>query len=189
MFLSKTDSQLFFKIWLDLVYYVNFRHKVVPVNPKPGFEDEIPVEPQDLFKIRNALWEHPQWIDYYLLSDDKPTMSQEEHEILAGWRAHFVKGDFFLIAGLNKYAAVVSDEKRPRLFGVTGLTAPLVNVYKKPLPLKARLVLLPFKGQIIYDSITELYETSFGFFKRFSLYRKYLRLRKTSGFIEKLTGQ
>ncbi|MDR2387965.1 MAG: hypothetical protein LBE80_10340 [Deltaproteobacteria bacterium] len=138
-------------------------------------------------KIHEALWAHPHWIDDYLLSDDCLIEDQEEFDIITGWRDHFLKRHFFVLKQLGRYAAVMSVEKPPRLFGVTGLSQSLEKAAPCPLPFLAALVLLPFKDKIVYDGFCEAYPDQIDPESLDLLNQDYERLKKSQGFIVKLT--
>ncbi|MDR2387966.1 MAG: DUF6398 domain-containing protein [Deltaproteobacteria bacterium] len=186
MFLPNEERLLYFKIWYDLLWWVNEKHELIPIFPKPVVGQQWPVAITDVLKIREALWNNPHWIDQYLQADHDPAKSQEEIDILTGWRQHFVKDDFFVVKQLAKYAAVIEGESPGRLFGVTGLSDSLEDMIPFSLPFMVKMVLLPFKDKIIYDGLFEVLPVSFGRGIRSSLNKQYQSLKKTSGLIEGL---
>jgi hypothetical protein len=79
------------------------------------------------------------------------------------------------------------------LYGVLGLTDGLDEIIDPDfLPVAVKAVLLPFKGQIIYDGLFNTYSVSFGSGIRGDLNQTYQRVKQTEGITEgwvELEGQ
>lgn len=148
----------------------------------------MPVPLEEYVKIRNALWDNPQWIDQYLKADDNFVKNQEERATLESWRHHFIADTFFVVKQLAKYSVLISGQSPARLFGVTGLSSSLKDRIFTPIPFTTKMVLLPFKDKIIFDGFFEASPIHFGPGIRSSLNRQYKTLKQTTGILERLSN-
>jgi hypothetical protein len=109
-------------------------------------------------KVRDYLFEHIEIIDDFI-EDNAHLFERNEIDILLSWK-HFVSGDFVLERLLNKYAVFISGEK---VYAVLALQDSFREILGgNAVPAYVTTILLPFKGQIIYDGILEPYRISFG---------------------------
>src|SRR6266496_4358973 len=59
--------------------------------------------------------------------------------------------------------AMLSDQsEHARVYGILGLVSPIEDVIRGPLPILARMTLLPFEGRITYDGLMAPYNVYFG---------------------------
>jgi len=75
---------------------------------------------------------------------------------------YFVRGDFFIERDLKNHTVFLDDETPPKAYGVLGLSNEIVDMIPYPLPTLVSAVLLPWKGQIIWDGLISIYNISFG---------------------------
>lgn len=80
MTLSEKDGQLFYKLWLPLLDYVNEKCKVNK-NVK-DMANAKSLEPQEVKEIANVLWDDVSIIDQYLI-DRRADMPDEYKEIIS----------------------------------------------------------------------------------------------------------
>src|SRR5690606_15787092 len=73
-----------------------------------------------------------------------------------------------------------------QVYGVVALTTPLVVLIQQPLPVMVKTVLLPFKGQIVYDGLLNIQGVSFGRGVKASLNDSYRQAKKESRVITTL---
>jgi len=111
--------------------------------------------------------------------------SSHELEIVAGWR-HLVKGTFYLFRYLKKHAIFLDDATPPRAYGVLALTDTFEELLGPVLPIRLEAVLLPFKGQIIYDGFVVPYRIYFGRGVREELNEDYREAKDRFGIITSL---
>ena len=158
MKLAQEDSELFFKLHSALLVYANQQLKVVDgVKTLKGFMNSG-IERQ--VKIRNALHDNMALIDSFVKANPF-NFSSHELEIVSGWR-HLVKGTFYLFRYLKKHAIFLDDATPPRAYGVLALTDTFEELLGPVLPIRLEAVLLPFKGEIIYDGFVVPYRIYFG---------------------------
>jgi hypothetical protein len=160
MKLSPEDVTLFYKLMWPLQSYVNQKQNILPnvdsveVYAKDyNFEAKLPV--------RNALYEKAELIDAFI--DENPArLNDEELAMVWNWK-NFVAGDFYIERYL-KQGAVLIGGKPSQVYLVLGLMDSLeamFQYYQRP-PILVKTVLLPFKGQIIYDGLFQTYSVFFG---------------------------
>ena len=148
--LSSSELRLFYDIWYGLLTFVNKRKRVLPGVFRlvyPRLPDE-----RDLYKVRQVLWENPELIDDYIKEE---VLSKEEVEILSSWRKYHLEGLKTIVDYKENYALVLGTEADGEdvIYGVKGLSNSLANTLTQQLPITVSMVLLPFKGKIIYDGI------------------------------------
>ena len=83
MTLSEKDGQLFYKLWLPLLDYVNEKCKVNK-NVK-DMANAKSLDPQVVKEIANVLWDDVSIIDQYLI-DQRADMPDEHKEIISSWK-------------------------------------------------------------------------------------------------------
>jgi hypothetical protein len=156
--LAKRDVELFFKLHLALLFYANQQLRIVGGVPTLEKFMELPLERK--LKVRNALHDHIAVIDSFI-AENPFNFSLGELEIVAGWK-NLVKGTFWLLRYLKRYAIFLDDKKPPKAYGVVALTDTFEEILGPGLPIMLKAVLLPFKGQIAYDGFMVPYSVIFG---------------------------
>lgn len=156
--LAKEDAELFCKLHLALLFYANQRLRMV--GGVPTFERfmELPLEGK--LKVRNALYDHMALIDSFV-AENPFNFSPVELEMVAGWK-NLVKGTFYLLRYLKRYAVFLDVKDPPKAYGVVALTNTFEEILGSGLPILLKAVLLPFKGQIVYDGFLVPYSIIFG---------------------------
>lgn len=190
MNLTQSEISLFYKLWYDLVWGINEKHKVIPHFKKPVYGARIAVSMEEFMKIRNAMWENPEWIDKFLSDNDNGEFTEQERGVIADWRKHFVRGKFLIMKHLAKYSVLMTFGDTPALlYGVCGISDPIKDAIPYPVPFPAELVLLPFKEKIIYDSLATTYNVTFGSGMRASAKEWYDEAKNKYGIIEVLNDE
>jgi hypothetical protein len=160
MNLPPEDGRLFYKLYSALMSFADERLHVLdePVADAEAYE-ALPPEPRA--KVRNALYGKPELIDQFV-RENPANLTAEELDIVSSWRQAVV-GKFYVFRHLKKYTVFLSSGGSPnKAYGVLGLVDPLEEVVGPRLPVLTEAVLLPFKGQIIYDGLLSFYGISFG---------------------------
>ena len=186
MVLNEQDRALFFKLYFDLLYCVNKKHKIV--KKFCGGRYPKSVSPNEAMKIRDKLFGNPVWINEYILAYGIE-FTEEEKNILYSWRDHFVIGDFFVMRNLKKYTVFMSSKsgKEAKLYGVIGLNHPIADIFHNSnLPVMVNALILPFKDVIIYDGMMTSNRISFGSNIRGSFNDEYRESKEKFGIIENL---
>ncbi|HSM82921.1 MAG TPA: hypothetical protein VLS96_14620 [Nodosilinea sp.] len=181
MKLSDANAELFYELMWNLQIYVNQQLKLVPhIDDLQGYEDR-PMEEKIL--VREALYEHPELIDRFIAENPRH-FSPDQLDILKSWK-NFVSGSFYLERYLKQHAIFISDQDV--VYAVLGLRDRFDNIiHKSNLPLLVKAVLLPFKGQIIYDGLLQGANVFFGGGIKGSLKQVYLAAKSRGQILESL---
>ncbi len=181
------EGKLFYKLFAALLGYVNQKLGVLLVQfSEPSEYMSLP--PQTRGEVRDALYIHRELIDQFV-AENPVGLSPEELEIVASWKDALV-GRFYILRYLKKYTIFLSATDKPyKAYGVLGLADPIDEVVGPGLPVLANVVLLPFKGQIIYDGLIAPYSITFGGGVRRNLNEDYNRAKEEFGIITSLGDQ
>lgn len=182
MQLPKSDADLFFKLMWSLQHFVNQQLAIQPQADSLTTYQALPGK--DKMAVRNALYDHIELIDTYLAQNPQ-NFSAEELAIIENWK-QFERGDFFIERLLKRYAIFIKDDD---VYGVLGLYDALEDMFPKNiLPYYAKAVLLPFKGQIVYDGLLQGYSIFFGGGVKGNLKEVYMAAKQNNRIIESLAG-
>ncbi|WP_017297136.1 hypothetical protein [Nodosilinea nodulosa] len=179
MKLSEADAALFFELMWSLQIYVNQRLKLVPHIEEPAVFETRPTE--EKMAVRDALYQHPELIDCFV--EENPSgFRTDQLKIIASWK-NFIDGTFYIERFLKKYAVFISD--KDVVYGVLGLWDSFDEmIHRSNLPLLVKAVLLPFKGQIVYDGLLQGTNIYFGGGIKSELKQLYLLAKNAGRIIE-----
>ncbi|AMB99479.1 hypothetical protein AWM75_05480 [Aerococcus urinaehominis] len=148
--LPESDIYLFYAMWLKLIAWINDHHHIVDASrqqilTKVGQDRHV-------YQIRQFMWAHPELILDYLASGE--VQDQENRDILQSWYDHHLPGHFYLGRYSERAALFMGRDHQgqDRIFAVRN-NGDNLGGFVGPAPLLVGTVLLPFKGEIIYDSI------------------------------------
>ena len=183
MNLSKDDADLFFRLMWEVQFYVNRRLEILPgVGSVEAYQK---LSSQDKIKVRDALYKHIDLLDDFI-AQDPAGLSADELQIVSHWK-RFVAGEFFIVRYLKRHAVFISSGKSSKVYSVLGLYDSLdVVLSGRPLPVLAQAVLLPFKGQIIYEGLLMSRNIMFGGGIRGELNETYQTAKQNGEIIESL---
>jgi hypothetical protein len=149
MKLAGEDVELFYTLHRALLVFLNQREGVI--QGVRTVEDFLELSIESKNELRAALYEHPETIDAFI-AENPYRFSADDLAIVRGWK-HFLKGEFYLFQYLKKYAIFLDGGTPPKAYGVVALTSEFQEVLGSEYPIYLQAVLLPFKGQIIYDGV------------------------------------
>jgi hypothetical protein len=168
-----------------LQFYVNQKLKIIPnIASVEAYADDYDFEAK--LPVRNALYEKAELIDAFV-GENPAQLSDDELAIVWGWK-NFVAGDFYIERFLKQGAITINTGKPPQVYLVLGLTNSLEDMFKyyqRP-PILIKTVLLPFKGQIIYDGLFQTYSIFFGGGIRANLKEIYMAAKQNQRIITSL---
>ena len=183
MVLRQEERKCFFSNWLGLLAYVNDKHKIVKDFGKP--KSAVGLKLESIIGIKNKLWQNIEIIDEYI--DSIRDLSKNDIRIIKSWKKG-ISGSFIILKHLKKYT-VFFYEKESVLYGVHGITSPISEMIPlRNLPVMTNTTLLPYKDIIIYDSIFQSYNVSFGPSIRREYNYKYRKIKDEKGIIDSLEG-
>ncbi len=183
MQLPPEQTARFYRIWLALLHYVNERQDLIPAFP--ASEERNGLLPlSDELQLRNALWADDGLRERFI-SANPAGLSSADLAVVASWRYRRA-GSFYIVRALKKYTVFLSEDLPPRAYGVLGLSTPIEELVRGPLPVLAQTVLLPFEGRIIYDGLLQWYAVVFGPGVRSRLNTQYRNAQEREGVITTL---
>ena len=138
----------------------------------------------DELQLRNALWADDTLRERFI-SANPAGLSSADLAVVASWR-YRLAGSFYIIRTLKKYTVFLSEDTPPRAYGVLGLSSPIEELARGPLPVLAQTVLLPFEDKIIYDGLLQWYAVVFGPGIRARLNTEYRNAQEREGIITTL---
>ena len=186
MFLNEEDRTIFFKLYFDLLLFVNKKHKIVSGFRKGRYPKSV--DTSEAFQIREELFDNPNWINDYL-NEYYAEFSEEERKILISWHDYYIKSEFFIVRNLKKYTVFMKpdDENKSKLYGVIGINHPISDLFESSyLPIYVKALIIPFKDMIIYDGIISSHNIRFGSGFKNSLNDEYRASKEQFGIITSL---
>lgn len=156
MTLPPVDGKLFFELMWRLQYYVNQKrgfHKNIH-----SMEEYASLDTEKKLNARNELWKDPDLLSAYV-RENPDHLPAEEIQIIERW-TRFIKGSFFLFRHLKKGSIFMKDDIVYSVHGIQDALDEVIPSYALPQMVEA--VLLPFKGQIVYDGLLMGYRVHFG---------------------------
>lgn len=179
--LSRENAELFFKLMWRLHFYVNHQCMILP--NVQSIEDYATQPETNKIKVREVLWTRLDLIDTYI-QGNPDGLPAEELAIIAGWKRVIV-GSFQIFRHLKKYTVFIGEQSQ--VYGVLGLSVSMEEIfYARPLPILVQAVLLPFRGQIVYDSFLQSYNVFFGSGIRGQLKEAYMAAQQNGRIITTL---
>jgi hypothetical protein len=168
---------------LALLRYVNEQLHLVPAFPVSEERGEL-LPLSDELHLRNALWADDTLHERFI-SVNPAGLSSADLAVVTSWR-YRLAGFFYIVRTLKKYTFFLSEDAPPRAYGVLGLSSPLEELARGPLPVMAQTVLLPFEDKIIYDGLLQWYAVVFGPGIRTRLNTEYRNAQEREGIITTL---
>ena len=157
MRLSNEDVALFYKLYFSLLLFANARLRVVA-----GIDTEAQLANtsiDDRLALREALFGNSELIAEFV-AENPAQLSRDELDIVANW-SNFLRGRFYLFRQLKKHAIFLTLQDDMKAYGVLAI-ADLFDQMAPFMPIVVHTVLLPFKGQIIYDGLMTSESIYFG---------------------------
>ena len=106
MTLSQEDGQLFYRLWLPLLDYVNERYHVC--KDLKDMATAKGLDPAEVKKVANQLWENVDVIDSYLAK--RPDLPEDHREVIKGWKRR-IQGQYIMERHLKKGTIFISMDE------------------------------------------------------------------------------
>ena len=183
MHLDPDGLRSFYKLYPALSCFVNQRLGIIG----PGFtvpEQFGGMPPDQRIKLRDGLVTNKNLIDAFV-SENPFKLSDDELEIVRSWK-DLVAGEFYVYRILKKYTVFLATEEPVVAYGVLSLRDSFEDLIGPRLPHLCKTVLLPFKGQIVYDGMLAGYNITFGSGIRRRLKESYDEAKERQGIITSL---
>jgi len=179
-FLDLENRKLFFENWLRLLSFVNDKYDIIEGFNHPT--DPVGLNLDDVFKIREKLWDDVSIIDEYLQSEK---LDSESFEIVSSWKK-FIHKTFVIIRQLKKHCIFLDDDE-DIVYGVKGISNP-IGEHIPRYPFICEVFLIPFKDKIVYDTFVNapyMNVSIVGNMKK-GVNDKYIQIKKEKGITTRL---
>ncbi len=179
MKLSPSDVELFMHLTVQLHWYAQQQGKVLSkINTLADYTD---ASLREKAAVRDYLFDHIELIASFIQANPAK-LSSDELAIVSSWKT-FVRGNFIIERLLKKHAIFIDTSER--VYGVVGLQQEFSDIIdKRSLPTYVNALLLPFKGQIVYDGLLGFANLSFGSGMRSGFKETYLIAKDNDAIIE-----
>ena len=181
MLISPEEAKLFFALYPSVIGFAAGRFGGIEGIRDVGTFKSAPNEAKT--EARNHLLSNIQIIKDYI-EENPDGFRERELGYMSDWYL-FKQGDFFVARNLKKYTVFLPANDSTRAYGVLGLTDEIMDILPPTLPLFINAVLLPWKGQIIWDGLFSIYNISFGGGIKRSIQGAYIQA-KAAGIITSL---
>ena len=182
MTLSQNDGQLFYKLWLPLLDFVNSKFKV---NKVKKMATATSLDLKKVIEVANVLWNNVSIIDDYIKSNKGKPLDEREKSILSNWKK-CVPGRYMIERHLKKGTIFISMENE-QVYLVSGIISGIDEMFfGAPLPLMIEATLIPFENVIITDGLIMPYNVFMGPGIKRSFKEKYLEAKNSGEIITTL---
>lgn len=179
--LTEEDGQLYYKLWLPLLDYVNEKYKVC--KDLKEMAEAKRLDPNAVKAVANKMYENISVIDEYLSRHRE--LPAEHKAIIAGWKKR-ISGTFVIERHLKRGSIMVSAENG-KVYQVVGIISSLEEMFcYAPMPLMIEATLLPFKDVIITDGLIMPYNIMIGSNMKRTLKDEYMAAKKSGRIIKSL---
>ena len=157
MTLSQEDGQLYYKLWLPLLDFVN---KEYLINSKlKSIATAKSLNPAEVKEVANKLWSDVTIIDEYLKENED--LPEEHKEIVRSWKRR-IQGKFLMERHLKKGTIFISMENE-EVYQVSGIISSWEELFfGAPMPLMMEATFIPFRDVIISDGLVLPYNILIG---------------------------
>ena len=157
MTLSQEDGQLYYRLWLPLLDYVNGKYQVS--RQLKNIATAKVLDPEEVKKVANTLWSDETIIDEYL--KEREELPEEHKDIIRSWKRR-IQGEFLMERHLKKGTIFISLENE-EVYQVSGIISSWEEMfYGAPMPLIVEATFMPFRDVIISDGLVIPYNIIVG---------------------------
>ena len=157
MTLSQEDGQLFYKLWLPLLDFVNRKYRINSKMKSVATAKSLNLA--DVKEVANKLWSDVAIIDDYL--NENEGLPEEHKEIVRNWKRR-IQGKFLMERHLKKGTIFISLENE-EVYQVSGIISSWEEMFfGAPMPLILEATFMPFRNVIISDGVVMPYNILVG---------------------------
>lgn len=159
MRLAPDDLALFFALQSEVNNFIYARmQQAKGLQAHTAFRN-LPLEKQ--LEVRTAFSTDHAYLEQFAV-ENPAGRSADELDVVRNWR-HMVTGRFFLVKHLKKHTILLDGKQDPTAYGVLGLGQEIEEVIGPETPIIVdQVILLPFRGQIVYDGLLNRLSVSLG---------------------------
>lgn len=172
MTLSVEDGKLYYKLWGELLGFVNQKYKV-----NKSIKKMAGLDPRDVKQMSDKMCDDLSVIDEYLARHKE--IPEEQRDIIKGWKRS-VRGKFIIERHLKRGSILISMEDEA-VYQVGGINTSIEEMfYYAPMPLMVETTLMPFRDVIITNGLIMPYNIVIGSNIKRSLKDTYMAAKKNA---------
>ena len=154
------DAKLFYKLYFALLEYTNNTYKVNP-RIKKIYNQQF-INPENIKDIVEKLWNNKDKIIDDFIKLNPYNFNNTEKMIITGFKKG-IRKEFIIAKYEKKYTLIMPMDNEKIAYMVKGINTSIDEVvHSEDLPFIVKTTLLPFKDNIIYDSLFFAYAMSIG---------------------------
>lgn len=145
--LSKKDVDLFYKIYFALLEFTNEKYKI---NPHLKLYKQKAINPAEMEDVINKYWENKESITTEFCLANPYKFNKEELSLTSEFKKG-IRRMFIICRYEEEYTALLTEEK---VYMIKGLNVNIDEIIPyDELPYTVTTSLIPFKGNLVYDSL------------------------------------
>ncbi len=157
MTLSQEDGQLYYKLWLPLLDFVNRKYRIN--SRMKSMATAKGLDPAEVKEVADKLWSDVTIIDDYLKENEG--LPEEHKEIIRSWKRR-IQGTYLMERHLKKGTIFISLENE-EVYQVSGIISSWEEMFSgAPMPLMLGATFMPFRDVIISDGLVMPYNVLIG---------------------------
>jgi len=157
MTLSQEDGQLYYKLWLPLLDFVNQKYHIN--EELENMATAKGLNPVEVKEVADKLWSDVGIIDLYL--EEHPELAENNRDIILGWKRR-IQGQFIMERHLKKGTIFISMDDQ-EVYQVKGIISSWDEMfYGASLPMVIEVTFIPFRDVIISDGLVMPYNIIVG---------------------------
>ena len=177
MKLSNEEVKLFYKLRDGLYHFINKKFHIIKNLTTPDFNGQYA---EEVARLDDKLSSYPHMVDEFV-KENPLRFNQTELNIVSQWKK-LVKGDFYILHEKEKSVFLGDESKAYHVYGLQDEIRDILPFE----PYMAKTILFPFCGKIVYSSILNGYNMTFGRGMVDALSRDYIKAKSKFGLIESL---
>lgn len=174
MTLTQEDGQLYYKLWLPLLDFVNKKYRINSKMKSIAMAKSL--DPVDVKEVADKLWSDVTIIDDYMKENED--LPEDHKEIIRGWKRR-IQGQFLMERHLKKGTIFISMENE-EVYQVSGIISSWEEMFfGAPMPLMLEATFMPFRDVIISDGLVMPYNILVGGGMKRILKEVYMEAKKS----------
>lgn len=170
--LSKKDANLYYKIYFGLLDYTNKKYNI---KPKTKIYKSRRLDPRTILEVINRYWKEKDKLTDEFCDKNPYNFNEEEIKISKEFKKG-IRGVFIIVEYDKEYTAVANKDKTYMIKGINTNIDRIIPYEELPYPVITTI--LPFKGDLIYDSILIPFDVEIGIDMKKAIREEYKKSMK-----------
>lgn len=170
--LSKKDANLYYKIYFGLLDYTNKKYNI---KPKTKIYKSRRLDPRTILEVINRYWKEKDKLTDEFCDKNPYNFNEEEIKISKEFKKG-IRGVFIIVEYDKEYTAVTNKDKTYMIKGINTNIDRIIPYEELPYPVITTI--LPFKGDLIYDSILIPFDVEIGIDMKKAIREEYKKSMK-----------